>query len=126
MPINQSTVREAQNVIAQLLAPGVKDPYPLYNWLRVNAPVVYSERHDAYLLSRWADCALAFRSPLLFRTPEHDTLMELLPQTVEYQPYRALFSSLIEGTPQPYAPLRRMLGQLLTPDVVRYIRDVMR
>jgi cytochrome P450 len=126
MSVDNSTVREAQNVIAQLLAPGLKDPYPLYSWLRDNAPVVYSERHDAYLLSRFADCALAFRSPLLFRTPEHDTLMELLPQTVEYEPYRALFSSLVDGTPQPYAPLRRRLGQLLTPDVVRYIRDVMR
>jgi cytochrome P450 len=126
MPIDQSTVREAQNVIGQLLAPGVKDPYPLYSWLRDNAPVVYSERHDAYLLSRFADCTLAFRSPLLFRTPEHDTLMELLPQTVEYQPYRALFSSLVGGVPEPYGPLRRNLGRLLTPDAVRYIRDVMR
>jgi cytochrome P450 len=126
MPSQQSIDREAQNVVEQLLAPGLENPYPLYVWLRENAPVVYSERHDAYLLSRFADCERAFRSPHLFRSDEHDTLMELLPQSVEHEEYRALFSSLVRGTPLPYTPLRRLIAELLTPDVVRFIRDGMR
>jgi cytochrome P450 family 114 len=125
MAIQQSIVREAQNVIGQLLAPGLEDPYPLYAWLRENAPVVYSERHDAYLLSRYRDCELAFRAPQLFRSEENDTLLELLPQAVEHPEYRALFASLT-GSALPYTPLRRMIAQLLTPDVVRFIRDGMR
>ena len=36
MAVQQSIVREAQNVIGQLLAPGLEDPYPLYAWLREN------------------------------------------------------------------------------------------
>jgi cytochrome P450 family 114 len=126
MPTQQSIDREAQDVVEKLLAPGLENPYPLYVWLRENAPVVYSERYDAYLLSRFADCERAFRSPHLFRSEEHDTLMELLPQSVEAQEYRALFSSLVGGNPLPYTPLRRLIAQLLTPDVVRMIRDGMR
>src|SRR5215213_7989485 len=125
MAIQQSIVREAQDVIGALLAPGLADPYPLYGWLRENAPVVYSERHGAYLLSRYDDCELAYRSPQLFRSDENDTLLELLPQAVEHQEYRRLFASLVGG-PLPYTPLRRMIAQLLTPDVVRFIRDGMR
>lgn len=126
MSIQQSIAREAQGVVEQLLAPGLENPYPLYTWLRENAPVVYSERYNAFLLSRYADCELAFRSPQLFRSNEHDTLMELLPQSVEHQEYRTTFSSLVMGNPLPYTPLRRLIAQLLTPDVVRYIRDGMR
>ena len=126
MPIDQSITREAQDVIAELQKPGVADPYPLYTWLRDNAPVVYSERHDAYLLSRYADCAQAFRAPDQFRNAEHDTLMELMPQSVEHQTYRVLFASLMDGRPLPYTPIRRLIATLLTPDVVRYIRNGMR
>jgi cytochrome P450 family 114 len=126
MPIDQSITREAQDVIAELQRPGVADPYPLYAWLRDNAPVVYSERHDAYLLSRYADCAHAFRAPDQFRSTEHDTLMELMPQSVEHHAYRMLFASLIGGRPLPYTPIRQLVATLLTPDVVRYIRDGMR
>jgi cytochrome P450 len=126
MPVKQSITREAQEIIDQLQAPGTADPYPLYAWLRDNAPVVYSERHDAYLLSRYADCAYAFRAPDQFRSTEHDTLMELMPQSVGHHAYRMLFASLIGGRPLPYTPIRRLVAALLTPDVVRYIRNGMR
>ena len=122
----QSITREAQRVIAQLHAPGTVDPYPLYTWLRDNAPVVYSERHGAYLVSRYIDCARVFRAPHEFRSVEHGTLMELMPQSAEHQPYRTLFASLIDGRPLPYTPIRRLVAALLTPDVVRYIRNGMR
>jgi cytochrome P450 len=126
MSSKQSIAREAQDVIARLHEPGMADPYPLYTWLRENAPVVYSEWHDAYLLSRYTDCARAFRAPQQFTSDEYDTLMELMPQSVEPQAYRGLFSSLLDGKPLPYTPIRRLIGALLTPDVVRYIRDGMR
>jgi cytochrome P450 len=126
MSSKQSISQEAQDVIARLQAPGMVDPYPLYAWLRENAPVVHSEWHDAYLVSRYADCARVFRSPHEFSSVEHDTLMELMPQSVEHQEYRALFSSLLGGKPLPYTPIRQLITALLTPDVVRYIRDGMR
>jgi cytochrome P450 len=126
IPTKRPVTTEAQDTVARLHAPGLDDPYPLYAWLRENAPVVYSEWHDAYLLSRYADCTKAFRSPDLFRNAEQDSLMELLPQAVEHQAYRMLFASLISGNPLPYTPIRRLIAALLTPDVVRYIRDGMR
>lgn len=126
MPTKQLITREAQDVVTRLHAPGMDDPYPLYAWLRENAPVVYSKRHDAYLLSRFADCALAFRAPQLFRGIEQDSLMELIPQAAEHESYRMLFASLNSGNPLPYPPIRRLMAGLLTPDVVRYIRDGMR
>jgi cytochrome P450 family 114 len=126
MAIKYSIAREAQEVIARLQAPGLADPYPLYAWLREHAPIVYSDWHQAYLLSRYSDCARVFRTPHQFTSVEYDTLMELMPQSVVHQEYRALFSSLIGGNPLPYTPIRRLLGALLTPDVVRYIRDGMR
>jgi cytochrome P450 len=126
MPANQSTYREAQDVIAALHAPGLEDPYPLYTWLRENAPVVHSEWHDAYLLSRFADCTTVFRDSELFHTTEHDTLLEFMPQAVVHQQYRMLFASLLDGKPLPYTPIRQLIATMLTPDVVRYIRDGMR
>lgn len=126
MPLKQSITREAQDVVAQLHAPGLADPYPLYAWLRENAPVVYSEWHEAYLVSRFADCERVFRAPDQFRSSEYDTLMEFMPQAVEHQEYRSLFASLLDGKPLPYTPIRQLIAALLTPDVVRYIRDGMR
>src|SRR6266545_5788993 len=105
MPLKQSITREAQGIIAQLHAPGLADPYPLYTWLRENAPVVYSEWHEAYLVSRFADCERIFRSPEVFTTSEYDTLMEFMPQAIEQQEYRSLFASLLDGNPLPYTPI---------------------
>ncbi len=126
MPITPSTSKEAQDVIAQLHAPGLADPYPLYTWLRDNAPVVYSEWHDAFLLSRFADCSRVFRDSERFQTTEHDTLLEFMPQAVEHHQYRMLFASLLDGRPLPYTPVRQLIAALLTPDVVRFIRNGMR
>ena len=34
----------------------VKDPYPVYQRLREEAPLYYNEKYDFYAVSRYADC----------------------------------------------------------------------
>jgi cytochrome P450 len=36
-----------------------EDPYPIYKWMRDEAPVYYSERYDFYALTRFRDCHAA-------------------------------------------------------------------
>ena len=43
----------------------LENPYPYYDELRVNAPVFWSERLGAWLLTRYDDVQAAFRDPRL-------------------------------------------------------------
>ena len=42
------------------------DPYEIYEHLRAEAPVYYSERYDFYALSRHEDVAAAFKDPATY------------------------------------------------------------
>ncbi|MGW7365529.1 cytochrome P450, partial [Streptomyces sp. NPDC054841] len=43
-----------------------EDPYPVYAWMRENAPVYRNEERDFYALSRHADVLAAMRDPATF------------------------------------------------------------
>ena len=42
------------------------DPYPVYAWLRDNAPLYHNEEHGFWALSRHADVVAAFRNEAVF------------------------------------------------------------
>jgi cytochrome P450 len=51
-----------------------EDPYPIYRWLREDAPVFRNDRLDFWALSRHVDVLSAFRSPEVFSSSHGVTL----------------------------------------------------
>jgi cytochrome P450 len=59
--------RAAEDVVVELFTTpdGRRDPYPRYHRLRELGPVHYSERLNAWVLTRYDDCAALLRDPRL-------------------------------------------------------------
>lgn len=99
-----------------LLSAAVRqDPYPYFSWLRHEAPVLWVEKLDAYLVSRYDDVAGVLRDPVRFSSiamrrqapgrerqddggksvitsdpPEHTRLRNLLQDEFRQRPLREL------------------------------------
>jgi cytochrome P450 family 109 len=90
-----------------------EDPYPWYARLRHEGPVHWSEPLDAYVLSRNADVAAAFRDPASFSSaPRGGT-----PEGTRF---------LLGSDPPEHTALRRMLNRRFTPGVVAHLEPQIR
>ena len=112
---------------ALLVAPGfVADPYPTYALLRRHAPVHWSERWGAWLISRYDDCAAVLRDPGRFSSAGRiSAMLDRLPADVraEFAPLDANFAIGMPNTDPPdHTRVRGLVNRAFTPRVVEAMR----
>lgn len=93
------------------------DPYPVYRWLRDDAPLYHAPGTDTYVLSRYDDVAWALADVELFSS---DAMLGVLmgqPTGVGEQrlPRAAAMGNLVSIDPPGHTELRRIVNRGFTP-----------
>ena len=86
------------------------DPYPVYRWLRDNAPCYRNERLGFYALSRYTDVLDASQQPLRYSSAEGTT--------VEKLDTRALLPMMIFMDPPDHDVQRKLVSRAFTPRAI--------
>jgi cytochrome P450 len=87
------------------------DPYPLYERLRTQAAVVWLERHNVYVLSRYADVQLGLSDWQSFTSTKGVALND--------QMNDAMVGSTLTASPPEHTAMKRILAQPLSPAALR-------
>ncbi|MGW4393663.1 cytochrome P450 [Amycolatopsis nivea] len=98
-----------------------EDPYPVYAWMRENAPVYRNEERDFYALSRHADVLAAMRDPETYTNRNGISLESSLwgPQA-----YKNVFFLALD--PPDHTALRGIVQKQFTPRTVARRADRIR
>jgi cytochrome P450 len=104
----------------------VQDPYPFHRVLRDEFPALYHAGTDSYLISRFEDCAHAFRSPD-FSSRNYEWQLEpihgrtiLQMEGTEHSRHRALLNPFFRGKGlERFMPVIMENASALIDDVVR-------
>lgn len=101
--------REVMTMLEEVSAPDIlspefaADPYPFQKVLRDQFPVLHHEATDSYLISRFEDCAAAFKSPA-FSSRNYEWQLEpihgrtiLQMEGTEHSKHRALLNPFFRG-----------------------------
>ena len=104
----------------------VADPYPALARLREQAPVLYDERTDQWLVSRHADVNALLRDRRLGRSYRHVATHEewgRTPPPADQAPFWDLLDlQLIDMEPPDHTRLRRLVTKAFTPRTVEGLR----
>jgi len=96
-----------------------EDPYPIYRWMRDEAPCYRNEKLGFYALSRYQDVMEASQQPLLYSSAE-GTIVEPLDT-------KAILPMMIFMDPPPHDVNRKLVGRAFTPravsDLEPYVRQ---
>src|SRR4051794_33752549 len=115
MQIEPDVQDHANGILTRLMTSGEINPYPLYGWLRENAPVFYSEQVGAYMLSRYADCERVLKDHRTFRSVDQSVVAEMFPQATVHEAYRLLLTAIVAQNPPAHTRLRRLVSREFTP-----------
>lgn len=111
----------------------IDDPYPFHRVLRDHYPALYHEATQSYLISRYADCAAAFRSPA-FSSRNYDWQLEpihgrtiLQMEGKEHATHRALLNPFFRGKGlEAFLPvIRQNAAELIQRVVPQAAADLM-
>ncbi|MFI5941663.1 cytochrome P450 [Streptomyces uncialis] len=103
-----------RDVLELLMSPPAHlDPYPVYAWLRENAPV-YASKYGAYLISRYADVQYVLKHPEVFPGASEDAMAQMFPQAAGHEAYQVLVTSLVGSNPPKHTRLRGLIGKEFT------------
>jgi len=94
-----------------------EDPYPVYRWLRDNAPV-YQHADGWYALSRYDDVLEASQQPLLYSSAEGTTL-----ETIDTA---SILPMIIFMDPPLHDRQRKLVGRAFTPRAVTDLEPFVR
>lgn len=102
------------------------DPYPTLNRLREQAPILWNETSQQWLVTRWTDVHAALRDRRLGRVYTHRYTHEQLGKTAP-DPRWADFAaseawSLLNLEPPDHTRLRTLLTKVFTPSAVAALR----
>ena len=86
-----------------------RDPYPLFNRMREEAPLYYNDKHDFYAVSRFADVQRGLADWQTFSSVKGD-ILELIQSGVDFPP-----GTLIFEDPPVHDVHRRLLARIFTP-----------
>src|SRR4051794_21031025 len=86
-----------------------KNPYPLYERMRANAPVYYNDRHDFYALSRAEDVDRALTDWRTFSS-SRGPILEIIKANIEIPP-----GTLLMEDPPAHDIHRSLLARVFTP-----------
>ena len=92
------------------------DPYPVYRWLRDEAPAYQNEEFGFWALSRFEDCAGALRNFKVFSSASGTTL----------EPTKAQVPTLINSDPPTHTAMRHLISGMFTPARVASLEDNVR
>lgn len=87
-----------------------EDPYPVYAWMRENAPVYRNEKRDFYALSRHADVRAAMRDPATFSNRNGISLETTMSGA---QAYKNVFFLALD--PPDHATMRGLVQRTFSP-----------
>jgi cytochrome P450 len=102
------------------------DPYPTLNRLREDAPIMWNEASQQWLVTRWADVHTALRDRRLGRVYTHRYTHEQLhkpipdPRWADFDASEAW--SLLNLEPPDHTRLRLLLAKVFTPSAVTALR----
>ena len=85
------------------------DPYPVYKWLRDEAPSYYNGRYDFYVVSRFEDCRRGLADAKR-HTSGRGGILELIKANIEMPP-----GTLIFEDPPVHTIHRGLLSRVFTP-----------
>jgi len=93
------------------------DPYPIYDWLRDEAPVHHAPVTDTFVLSRYDDVAWALGDTDLFSSDAMRGVLLGQPTGVGEQrlPREAAMGTLVSVDPPAHTELRRIVNRGFTP-----------
>jgi cytochrome P450 len=123
MTLAPVTSREAEDVVVELFTTpeGRRDPYPLYHRLRELAPVHRSATLNAWVLTRYEDCAGALRDPRLLK--DYAARMDQRRPGWRDRPALARAERSMLNTDGPYhTRLRKLVSRDFTPRNVEALR----
>ena len=102
------------------------DPYPAYDTLRASAPVYWSERFQAWIVTDYATVDSVIRDVGRFSNARRiPALLELLPDDVqdEIAPIKRHFSlGLVQSDPPDHDRIRTLVNRAFTPRTVEAMR----
>jgi cytochrome P450 len=85
------------------------DPYPVYRWLRDEAPLYYNEEFDFYALSRYEDCRRGLADAKR-HSSRRGAILELVKANIDIPP-----GTLIFEDPPAHTAHRGLLSRVFTP-----------
>ena len=97
------------------------DPYPIYAWLRENAPLYHNEQHGFWALSRHADVTAAFRAD-----PTYSNSMGVSLDPSSWGPQAKTVMSILAMDPPEQTRLRALVSRGFTPRRVAQLEDQIR
>jgi cytochrome P450 len=95
-----------------------EDPYPVYRWLRDNAPCYRNEKVGFYALSRYQDVLDASQQPLLYSSAEGTT--------IEMLDTKALLPMMIFMDPPEHDVQRKLVSRAFTPRAISDLEPFVR
>ncbi len=103
-----------------------RNPYPTYDQLRAETPILYYEPWDLWFITRYEDVRALLRDRRLGRTMDHIISREArgLPPTPEHLlPFRKLSDhSMFDKEPPEHTRLRSLVHKVFTPKRVESLR----
>ena len=109
-----------------LLSPEVvADPYPLYDRMRAEDPVHWSEIYGCWLLTRYEDVLQSLRDKRLSNARRVTQYIDRLDENVrkQIQPVRTYTSAMVQFTDPPdHTRIRPLVSKAFTPRMVRGMR----
>jgi cytochrome P450 len=97
------------------------DPYPVYAWLRENAPLYHNDEHDFWALSRHADVAAATRGEAVF-----SNRMGVSLDPASWGPHAKYAMSFLAMDPPEQTRLRALVSRGFTPRRVQELEPQIR
>ena len=101
------------------------DPYAFYHRLRAEAPVFWSEKLNAWLLTRYDDVMRGLNDPRLNSSERIASIMDRLPPRA-HEEYQALLLHMTNmmafNDPPVHTRLRKLVGKAFTPRRVNDLR----
>src|SRR5712671_2330653 len=94
------------------------DPFPTHALLRDTGPVVYLDKWSVYGVARYAEVHAVLNDPLTFCSSRGVGLSDFAKE----KPWRPA-SLILEADPPAHTRTRAVLSQVLSPTVMKAIRD---
>src|SRR5882757_9651099 len=94
------------------------DPYPTHQLLRETGPVVYLDKWNVFAVARYAEVHAVLNDPLTFCSSRGVGLSDFAKE----KPWRPP-SLILEADPPAHTRTRAVLSQVLSPAVMKQIRD---
>lgn len=90
-----------------------EDPFPVYRWLRDEAPVYHNERIGFYAVSRYDHCVAVHRDVEAYTSTRGLSLDQLTND--DFQAVRGTIASMIMMDPPMHDRLRKLVSRAFTP-----------